>query len=176
MLARLEMLSSIDPSWIAVVIVCAAAWSRGCAVLVATSLAPAQPPGVGVVLGALLLACAPGVAAALWTQDFVVWGTAAALALLAAAVLRRQTRKRLTAAPAPSRHGGLADRGGSTPDMDMQAVDDIDTDADTDTDIATRRRTNAVLGVVQVIGELAFLVGVLATLIIVEDTGEPDYS
>ncbi len=157
MLARLEMLSSIDPSWIAFVIVCAAAWSRGCAVLVAASLAPAKPPAGGVAL-ALLLGAAPVVAAVFWTQDAVVWATAAALALLAAAVLRRQTRRRIAAAPWAAEEA--ASRDGCAPDAEA----------------APRRGTHAVLGAVQVIAELAFLAGVLATLAVAEDAGEPDYS
>ena len=135
MLARLETLSSLDPSWIAAVLVCAAAWSRGCAVLVAASIA-SERPGAGLAT-ALLLAAAPSVAAAFWTGDPVVWGTAAALGLFAAGLLRRQTRLRI----------------------DPQ-----------------RRAIDAVLGAAQVIAELAFLAGVLATLTVVDETAEPDYS
>jgi hypothetical protein len=98
-----------------------------------------------------------------WTQDAVVWATAAALALLASAVLRRQTRQRIAAAPsAPS----------APQEPDSPRLEGIPPDME----FAPRRRMDAVLGTVQVIAELAFLVGVLATLAVVEDGGEPDYS
>jgi adenosylcobinamide-GDP ribazoletransferase len=172
LLARLEMLSSIDPSWIALVLVCAAVWSRGCAVLVASALGTMKPTARDTVI-ALALGAAPLVAAAAWTQDPTIFVTAAALALVCAALVRRQTRRRLgasgaaAAAASAARDPGARSPGGEPDPQESPAEADA---------LASRRAMNAVLGAVQVIAELAFLIGVLATLSVAEDVAEPEFS
>jgi len=177
LLARLEALSSIDPSWIAVVLVCAAAWSRGCAVLVASAIGTMKPTAGDAVI-ALALAAAPLVAAVVWTQDPTIFVTSAALALVCAALVRRQTRRRLGAAGAAAAAAAAAaatvapDPGTPSPgDEPAPQADPAEADA-----LVSRRAMNAVLGAVQVIAELAFLVGVLATLSVAEDVAEPEFS
>lgn len=133
LLTRFETLSSIDPSWIAVSLVCAAAFSRGCAVFaVGTEFAEpasqAQRPGGTDLVVAMACAAVPVVAAALWTGSFEVFGTAAGMALVATALVRRTLGRR-----------GLA-------------------------------RDERALGAIQQLAELAFHVGILATLSIVDET------
>jgi len=96
LLARLEALSSIDPVWIVVTLVCAAAFSRGCAVLVPLPGrgAPAAGPSRAGRLWALACAVAPSVAAAQWTRTPGVFVIAAVFALLASAATRRFARGR----------------------------------------------------------------------------------
>ena len=134
-LARLETLSTIDPTWIAVTLACAAAFSRGCALLVAASLPQRefQGPGAAGMAWALGWAVAPSAAAAAWTRDPAIFATAAALGLLAGAVMRRLIRRRVRA--------------------------------------GARVRTDAI-GAVQTIVELAYYVGVLATLSIADAGGD----
>ena len=98
-LAKFETLSSIDPSWIAVSMVCAAAFSRGCAVFaVGTALtepsAQAPRPTGADTSVALACALAPVIAAALWTGNLEVFGTAAGMALVATALVRRTLGRR----------------------------------------------------------------------------------
>jgi adenosylcobinamide-GDP ribazoletransferase len=133
LLAKFETLSSIDPSWIAVSLVCAAAFSRGCAVFAVGTefVEPAsQAPRPGGTDLAVAMACAavPVVAAALWTASVEVFGTAAGMALVATALVRRTLGRR-----------GLA-------------------------------RDERALGAIQQLAELAFHVGILATLSIVDET------
>lgn len=131
LLAKFETLSSIDPSWIAVSLVCAAGFSRGCAVFAMGSAfpeAPAQAPSGGDLIVALACAAAPVAAAAIWTGSVEVFGTAAGLALAAAVLVRRALGRR-----------GLA-------------------------------RDARALGAMQQLAELAFHVGILATLSIVDET------
>lgn len=99
LLARIETLSAIDPTWIAVTLVCAAAFSRGCAVLVEASLAAgggAKPARAGT-LWALAWAVAPSYATTQWTQTPGIFLTAGAFALLASAAMRRMLRRRARA-------------------------------------------------------------------------------
>lgn len=137
LLARLEVLSSIDPSWIAVCLVTAAAFSRGCAAfalggtmatprLADTPSTPAAPGTRGAV--AFGLGLLPAAAAAVWTGNFEVFGTAAGLALATTAVVRRTlVRRRLP-------------------------------------------RDARALGALQQLSELGFLIGILATLSIDDET------
>ncbi len=172
LLARLETLSSIDPSWIALVLVCAAAWSRGCAVLVASAIGTMKPTAGDTVI-ALALAAAPLVASAVWTQDPAIFVTAAALALVCAALVRRQTRKHLGASVAAAAGATCAPDSRTPSPGNEPGPQDALAEADTP---ARRRTMNAVLGAVQVIAELAFLIGVLATLSVAEDVAEPEFS
>lgn len=102
LLTRFETLSSIDPSWVAVSMVCAAAFSRGCAVFLLGTLAGAdEGPERGVQLPdgldtgiALAGAALPVAAAALWTGDAGVFGAAAGMALASAAIGRRVSARR----------------------------------------------------------------------------------
>lgn len=133
LLAKFETLSSIDPSWIAVSLVCAAAFSRGCAVFAvgtefAEPAARAPRPGGTDLVVAMACAAAPVAAAALWTGSLEVFGTAAGMALVATALVRRTLGRR-----------GLA-------------------------------RDDRALGAIQQLAELAFHVGILATLSIVDET------
>ena len=136
MLAKFETLSSIDPTWIGVCLVCAAAISRGCAVLVMSTLspalsddarAPAAPNGLDLGIAS---ACAvmPLLAATMWTGDAGVFMTGGGLAVIAALVVRRLAARRLEG------------------------------------------HTRECFGGVQQFAELAFHVGVLATLAIVDET------
>lgn len=93
-MGRLESLSSIDPSWIAVTLVTAAVFSRGCAAFVlgeAIAADAPRPPGTRAPDGmiALALGLVPVIAAALWTGSLEVFGTAAGMSLAAALVVRR---------------------------------------------------------------------------------------
>lgn len=95
-LGRFETLSSIDPSWVAVTLVTAAVFSRGCAAFVlggslagAGGGAPgarAQGPDGAI---ALALGLGPVIAAALWTGNLEGFGVAAGMALAAALLVRR---------------------------------------------------------------------------------------
>lgn len=136
LLLRLEVLTSIDPSWIGVTLVTAAAFSRGCAMMVAASPAPGlavgdAPPGARLASAdagvALALAALPALAAAWWTASVGVFASAAGLALACTIAMRALVRRRSPA---------------STEDS---------------------------LGAVQQCVELAFYLGVLATLSIVDD-------
>lgn len=133
LLAKFETLSSIDPSWIAVTLVCAAGFSRGCAVFAMGGAFPepqtqTQPPSGGDLLVALVCAAAPVAAATIWTGSIEVFATAAGSALATAVLVRRSLGRR-----------GLA-------------------------------RDARALGAVQQLAELAFHVGILATLSIVDET------
>jgi len=134
LLLRFEALAHIDTQWIAAALVCAAAFSRGCAVLVMLSLpyarddgdAKAKPVAESVrafdALPAVAFAVAPAVALSAWTGDTLTVSLGIACALLATAALRRLIRRRL---------------GGYTGDC---------------------------LGAVQQVAEVAFLLGLLAAL------------
>lgn len=145
LLARYETLSSIDPSWIAVTLLCGAAISRGCAVVMLATLAPA--PGrpadgatidphvtgtdapTGLDLGvATAWSLVPLLAAIAWTGDAGVFIAGGALSAIATMVLRRQIARRL---------GG---------------------------------QTRECFGGAQQLAELAFQLGVLATLSIADET------
>jgi adenosylcobinamide-GDP ribazoletransferase len=134
LLLRFETLAHVDADWIVVTLLCAAAVSRGCAVLVMASLryareeddARAKPVARNVTvfdtLLALVFAAVPGVVLTQWTGDATPVAVAAALALLVTALMRRMIAKRLA---------------GYTGDC---------------------------LGAVQQAAELAFLIGMLAVL------------
>lgn len=94
--ARLELLSTIDPAWIATALVGAAAVSRGLAAIAVIGM-PAQPPRSRVLdfAVALALGLLPVVALAGWGGDTSPVYKACALALVAAAVARRVARRRL---------------------------------------------------------------------------------
>jgi len=136
LLLRFETLAHIDVEWIAAALVCAAALSRGCAVLVLASLpyareeddAKAKPIAesvrAGDVLPALALAGLPLFALTAWTGDATAASLGLAFALLATAALRRLIRRRL---------------GGYTGDC---------------------------LGAVQQVSEVAFLIGLLLALVV----------
>jgi adenosylcobinamide-GDP ribazoletransferase len=107
LLLRFETLAHIDSDWIAAALVCAAACSRGCAVLVMVSLpyardeddAKARPVAHNVgpldALIALLFAVAPLLVLTAWTGDASPATLGLSLALLATAVMRRLIRRRL---------------------------------------------------------------------------------
>jgi adenosylcobinamide-GDP ribazoletransferase len=134
LLLRFETLAHVDTDWIVVTLLCAAALSRGCSVLVMASLryarelgeAKAKPVAEHVrrldALLALAFAIAPVVVLSLWIGDWTPAVVAASLALLATAVLRRMMVRRL---------------GGYTGDC---------------------------LGAVQQVAEVAFLIGMLAVI------------
>jgi adenosylcobinamide-GDP ribazoletransferase len=107
LLLRFATLESVDPSWIGVTLATAAAFSRGCSVLVMATLpyarvaeaSKAKPvaqhlaptdTGIGLALAAL-----PAAAAAWWTGAPGVFASAAALALAATFAMRRIVRRRL---------------------------------------------------------------------------------
>jgi adenosylcobinamide-GDP ribazoletransferase len=96
LLLRFETLAHLDPGWIAASLACAAAFSRGCAVLAVASLPPAAgatgPRGLDVTVAALL-ALLPLLALAAWLRDPVPMVVAAALAALATAAVRRALRR-----------------------------------------------------------------------------------
>jgi adenosylcobinamide-GDP ribazoletransferase len=134
LLLRFETLAHVDTDWIVASLVCAAAFSRGCAVLVMASLpyvreeddAKAKPVARGVspadVGVALALAVAPTLVLAAWTGDPSAGLLGLSFALLATAAMRRVVRRRL---------------GGYTGDC---------------------------LGAVQQVAEVAFLLGMLVVL------------
>ena len=107
LLLRFETLAHIDSDWIAASLVCAAAFSRGCAVLVMISLpyardetdAKARPVAQNVgpldALIALVIAVAPLLVLTAWTSDASPATLALSFALLATAVMRRLIRRRL---------------------------------------------------------------------------------
>jgi adenosylcobinamide-GDP ribazoletransferase len=107
LLLRFETLAHIDADWIAAALVCAAAFSRGCAVLVMISLpyareeddARARPVARDVgALDALLglgFAVAPLLMLTAWTGDAAPATLGLSLALLATAAMRRLIRRRL---------------------------------------------------------------------------------
>lgn len=89
-LARYEALSSIDPSWVAVTLVSAAAFSRGCALL-STAGTPAGPGRQDLaVAGALALL--PAAVGAWWTGAGSVFAAAVLLAAATALFTRRVLR------------------------------------------------------------------------------------
>jgi len=107
LLLRFEALAQLEPDWIVAALVCAAACSRGCAVLVMASLpyardetdAKAKPIAESVrgfdVLVAILTATAPAVALAVWIGDARPAVLGGAFALVATALMRRLIRRRL---------------------------------------------------------------------------------
>lgn len=142
LLMRFETLAHVDTDWIVVSLVCAAAFSRGCAVLVMASLpyaredddsAKAKPVARDVsghdALLAIAMAVAPVAVLAHWTGDPWPALLGAASALMLTGAMRRIVRRRL---------------GGYTGDC---------------------------LGAVQQIAEIAFLVGVLIALGAATDLG-----
>lgn len=94
--ARLELLSTIDPAWIAAALVGAAAVSRGLAAIAVIGM-PAQQPRSRVLDFAVPLALGvlPVVALQAWGGEIWPVYKACALALLAAALARRVARRRL---------------------------------------------------------------------------------
>ena len=139
MLLKIETLASIDPSWIAVSLISAHGFSRGCAVLVMVLLPYARQDDMSKVkpvaqnlraidalagIGFALLALAGGI----WlTRAAFVFAVAALAALAGTAVLVRMMRRRI--------HGYTGD----------------------------------CLGAVQQVAETAFFLGILATLEIAEE-------
>jgi adenosylcobinamide-GDP ribazoletransferase len=107
LLLRFESLAQLEPDWIVATLVCAAACSRGCAVLVMASLpyardeadAKAKPIAESVrpvdAFLAVLIATAPTVALAVWTGDPRPALLGGAFALISTAVMRRLIRSRL---------------------------------------------------------------------------------
>jgi adenosylcobinamide-GDP ribazoletransferase len=134
LLLRFETLAHVDTGWVVASLVCSAAFSRGCAVLVMASLpyardeadAKAKPVGENVGPGdallGLALALAPTVVLVAWTGDATAGLLGVSCALLATSVMRRIVRRRL---------------GGYTGDC---------------------------LGAVQQVAEVAFLLGMLVVL------------
>jgi adenosylcobinamide-GDP ribazoletransferase len=134
LLLRFETLAHIDTDWIVVSLLCAAGFSRGCSVLVMTSMpyareeedAKARPVALHVAAGdaliALAIAAVPVLVLSAWTGDATPGLLGVAFALIATAVIRVQIRRRL---------------GGYTGDC---------------------------LGAVQQVAETAFLMGMLAAL------------
>ena len=138
-LLRFEVLAHIDPGWVAVSLVCAAALSRGCAVLAVASLpSPSQsqspsdgsqphaarPSAIDGLLAALL-GLAPLLLLGAWLRDLAPLALPLALALLATSAMRRMARRRL---------GGQAGEGANC------------------------------LGAVQQVAEAAFLLGLLVVI------------
>jgi adenosylcobinamide-GDP ribazoletransferase len=107
LLLRFETLAHLDTDWVVASLVCAAAFSRGCAVLAMASLpyareeadAKAKPVathvGAGDALVALGIAVAPIVALGLWTGEATTGLIGLSFALLATAAMRRLVRARL---------------------------------------------------------------------------------
>lgn len=143
MLLKFETLAHIDTDWIVASLLCAAAFSRGCAVLVMASLpyardeadAKAKPvaESVGAREAAIALAVslAPLAALSAWTGDTTVGLLGLSFALLSTAAMRRLVRRRL---------------GGYTGDC---------------------------LGAVQQVAEVAFLLGMLVALAAGADLAAP---
>jgi adenosylcobinamide-GDP ribazoletransferase len=141
LLLRFETLAHVDTDWIVASLVCAAAFSRGCATLVMASLpyareeddATARPVAKGVspadVGIAVALAIAPTLVLAAWTGDASPGLLALSFALLVTAAMRRIVRRRI---------------GGYTGDC---------------------------LGAVQQVAEVAFLLGMLVVLGATVDVG-----
>lgn len=105
LLLRFETLAHVDADWIIATLVCAAAFSRGCSVLVMAGLrlardetdAPATPiatraTGLDTMV-ALAFAITPSAALAAWTGDGVPSAVAAGVALAVSAALRRAMRR-----------------------------------------------------------------------------------
>jgi adenosylcobinamide-GDP ribazoletransferase len=107
LLGRFEVLTALDPSWVGVSMICAAAASRGVAVLLMLTLpylraeesGIAKPLAQGVSLRdagiALAIAVAPSVAAALYTGERAIFVAGLAAAVATAAWMRRRVRTRL---------------------------------------------------------------------------------
>ncbi|MEI7446543.1 MAG: adenosylcobinamide-GDP ribazoletransferase [Burkholderiales bacterium] len=107
LLLRFETLAHVDAEWIVATLVCAAAFSRGCSVLVMASLryardeddAKAKPIAEHVTrfdtMLALAFAIAPSAALVAWTGDATPIAAAGGAALVATAALRRMMRRRL---------------------------------------------------------------------------------
>ncbi len=104
---KLETLASIDPSWVAIGLVCAHAFSRACAVMVMMMLpyarlddeTKAKPIAQGVsrhdCLIAIAIGLAPTVAATLWFEQYEAFLLAALPALTATVWLSRKFFRRL---------------------------------------------------------------------------------
>lgn len=110
LLLRFETLAHIDSGWIVAALVCAAAFSRGCAVLLMIGLpyareeddqAKARPVAreLGAIdaVVALALSLLPVLVLMIWTGDGTPGGLAVALALIGTMVVRRLVRRRLGA-------------------------------------------------------------------------------
>jgi adenosylcobinamide-GDP ribazoletransferase len=107
LLLRFETLAHIDTRWVVASLVCAAAFSRGCAVLAMVSLpyareeldAKAKPVathvGAGDAVVALAIAIAPIAALGAWTGETTIGLFGLSFALLATAAMRRLVRARL---------------------------------------------------------------------------------
>jgi adenosylcobinamide-GDP ribazoletransferase len=107
MFIKLETLASLDPSWIGMAVITANPFSRGCAVLVMTSLAHSEAdlaspgtPGVKRIARldatiALVLALLPTLAAARWFEHPEAFAVAVVPALAITVWIRRTMRKRL---------------------------------------------------------------------------------
>jgi adenosylcobinamide-GDP ribazoletransferase len=107
LLGRYEILAALDPSWVGVFLVCAAAASRGGAVLVMFTLpylraeesGIAKPLAQGVSLRdaaiALAFAVAPSLLAALYTGEARIFAAGLVATLVAALWMRRRVRLRL---------------------------------------------------------------------------------
>ncbi len=97
LVARLELLSSIDPGWIAATLVCAAAMSRAFAAVAVIGMQTQHRRSrlldsiVPLALGLL-----PAVALVAWSGELATVVKAATAALLAAAIARRFARRRLS--------------------------------------------------------------------------------
>lgn len=102
LLMRFETFASLDESWLAAALVCAASASRGLAVLGVAGLPRgiARPPITRAdTLVALLIGAVPGLALAAWTGDASAMLAATGCAVVALAVLRGLSRRRGAAGP-----------------------------------------------------------------------------
>ena len=112
---KIEVLASLDPSWISIAVIVAHALSRGLAVAVTSSLrAPLREshargtlPHPSALDGtiALMLGLLPAAAATLWLGQTDAFASALAPAVAVGAWLRRQQRRRLERAGTHSVHG-----------------------------------------------------------------------
>ena len=92
LMAKVELLSDIDPEWIGVILICSAGWSRSATLTAraAPLLACRPAPGITRIFG-LLIGAAPLLLFALWPEP--IWGlwVAAALSLWCARLLAPRT-------------------------------------------------------------------------------------
>jgi cobalamin synthase len=140
LMLRFESLAHLDTDWIAASLICAATFSRACAVLGSPRASPTDA------LIAMLLGAAPLALLAIWTDDHLPGLLGLSIALISTALVRRLIR-----------------RSGS---MDAGTSDEHGTGFDTATRIATRTaaRTATHIGAVQQIAEAGFLIGLLIAL------------
>jgi cobalamin synthase len=136
LMLRFESLAHLDADWIAASLICAASFSRACAVLGSPRASAADA------LIAMMLGAAPLALLAIWTDDQLPALLGLSIALISTALVRRLIRR------SGARHAGSSD----------------DTGADARRGMGSGSGADLGIGAVQQIAEAGFLLGLLIAL------------